>query len=251
MLYCCFLVLVISFMINRVIRMSGSLQEYCVQNNRYELLEQWNYARNVGLTPADVTYGSKKKVWWRCGKGHEWQTAVYVRTGSNSGCPYCTGKQTASGESDLLSQRPDLAAQWHPTKNGAVTPDCVSLGSHKTVWWICEKGHEWRAMVKTRVRGYGCPVCTNRVVLSGVNDLASTHPDIAQQWHHEKNGSFTPRDVLAGSLRKVWWRCEKGHEWQAFIGSRTNGNGCPVCAGKYVISGENDLASLFPVVAAQ
>ena len=88
----------------------------------------------------------------------------------------------------------------------------------------------------------GCPVCANRMVLAGVNDLATINPELARQWHPTKNGDLTPRDVLAGSRRKVWWICDQGHEWQADVSSRNHGTGCPVCAGKKVISGENDFA---------
>lgn len=216
-----------------------------------ELLLQWHPTRNGSLTPRDLSHGSKQRVWWRCGKGHEWQAAVYMRTGSSTGCPYCAGKQAWPGESDLASQMPELAAQWHPVKNLPLTPAEVPLGSHKKVWWLCGKGHEWQAMVKSRTGGCGCPVCTNRRLLRGENDLAATHPQLARQWHPVKNGTLTPEDVGAGTRRRVWWRCELGHQWQASVLSRANGTGCPVCTGKAVLPGENDLASRFPTIAAQ
>lgn len=227
-----------------------SLYDYCAARDRQELLDQWDTEKNTPLTPQAISYGSKKRAWWRCEKGHQWQTAVYTCTGAESGCPYCAGKRAWPGENDLASQRPDLAEQWHPTKN-TVTPADVPLGSHHKAWWVCGKGHEWRAMVKTRTAGCGCPVCANRVLNPGENDLATTHPELAAQWHPGKNGPLTPRDLVAGTRRKVWWVCEKGHEWQASVSSRANGIGCPVCAGKVVIPGENDLASRFPELAAQ
>lgn len=156
------------------------------------------------------------------------------------------------GENDLASQRPDIAAQWHPTQNGDRTPDSVSAGSHAKVWWLCGQGHEWRASVKSRAAGTGCPICANRVLLPGRNDLATTHPELARQWHPTKNDGAMPCDLMAGSRRKVWWRCARGHEWRAAVYSRTSMHaGCPVCAGKIVVPGENDLASRFPDIAVQ
>lgn len=229
-----------------------SLFEYCATHDHAALLSEWDEAKNAPLTPKDVSYGSGKRVWWRCSHGHSWQAIIYTRTGAGSGCPYCGGKKAYSGENDLLSQRPDLAAQWHPTKNGKLTPADVTLGCHRKVWWVCEKGHAWHAEVKSRVSGTGCPVCANRTLIAGRNDLATTHPLLSRQWHPTRNGTLTPRDVVAGNLRKVWWRCEKGHEWQAAISSRAcNGAGCPVCAGKLVVSGVNDLASCFPLLCRQ
>ena len=231
--------------------MKTTLYDYCRTHDRPELLREWHPAKNAPLTPEGITYGSKRSVWWKCKKGHEWQTAVYTRA-AGSGCPYCAGKRAWPGENDLASQRPDLATQWHPTKNNGVTPADIPLGSHHMAWWVCEKGHEWKAIVKSRaIGGTGCPVCANRALLPGINDLATTHPELARQWHPAKNGSLTPHDVMAGTRRKVWWRCDRGHEWQAAVSSRAVGTGCPVCAGKTAIPGENDLASLFPAIAAQ
>lgn len=229
-----------------------SLYDYCREYGLQELLRQWHPSKNEPFTPQTISYGSKRHAWWKCGKGHEWRAAVYTRI-AGTGCPVCAGKKTLLGENDLASQQPSLAAQWHPTKNRGRTPAEVTEGSHYRAWWICEKGHEWQAIVKSRaLGGTGCPVCANRCLIQGENDLASTHPKLAKQWHLDKNGTLTPHDVVSGTRRKVWWRCEKGHEWQAAISSRACGNtDCPVCTGKVVIPGENDLASSFPEVAKQ
>lgn len=232
--------------------MRETLFDYCKRTGELELLRQWNSERNGALTPETVSYGSKKKVWWRCGKGHEWQAEVTSRTSNHTGCPFCRGVMAWPGETDFATLWPELAAQWHPTRNGALTPSEVLPGSHRKVWWRCEKGHEWQAEVKTRVNGCGCPVCANRKLAEGENDLATLRPELAAQWHPTRNGGLTPGDLTAGTRRKVWWRCDKGHEWQASVLSRTSlGNGCPVCAGKQIIPGENDLASQFPQLAAQ
>jgi hypothetical protein len=228
-----------------------SLYDYCTDQGRTELLDQWDPVANGALTPADLTYGSRQKVWWRCPQGHTWQAAVYTRTGSETGCPYCAGKRVAPGDNDLATGRPDLAAQWHPTKNQGLTPADVCPGSHKMVWWVCSRGHMWRASIHSRVKGNGCPVCAGRTIQVGVNDLASAFPELARQWHPTRNGGLTPRDVTCGSHKKVWWQCDRGHQWQAMPLSRVHGSGCPVCAGKVILPGENDLASAFPAIAAQ
>lgn len=232
--------------------MRKSLHEYCTENDWEELLRQWHPTRNEALTPHTISYGSKKKPWWVCKNGHEWQAAVYTRTGENTGCPYCTGKKVRPGENDLASLNPELATQWHLQKNGSLLPTQVAAATHKKVWWLCDQGHEWQASVKSRQAGAGCPVCMRRSLVPGINDLATTHPSVADQWHPIKNGSLTPKNVLSGVHRKVWWVCDKKHEWQASVSARTsNGSGCPVCAGKVIISGENDMASLYQKVAQE
>ena len=160
--------------------MRETLFDYCKRTGELELLRQWNSERNGALTPETVSYGSKKKVWWRCGKGHEWQAEVTSRTSNHTGCPFCRGVMAWPGETDFATLWPELAAQWHPTRNGALTPSEVLPGSHRKVWWRCEKGHEWQAEVKTRVNGCGCPVCANRKLAEGENDLATLRPEAGE-----------------------------------------------------------------------
>lgn len=230
--------------------MGETLKEYCLKYSREELLLQWHDSKNGDLTPSDVSFGSHKKIWWRCKEGHEWQSPVYARTEKAHGCPYCAGKRISSGQ-DFGSLFPELAAQWHPAKNGKADPNQFLPGSHKAVWWRCSQGHEWRAMIKSRVEGNGCPYCSGRAVLAGENDLQTVAPQLAEQWHPTKNGDLLPTQVSPGSTRKVWWRCERGHEWQAEIYARTSGRGCPVCTGRVIIPGENDLESYNPELARQ
>lgn len=230
--------------------MRESLKEYCVRYGREDLLEQWHPTQNGVLTPEEVSFGSHKPVWWQCLRGHEWQSPPYARTGRSSGCPYCAGKRLLPGQ-DLQSVYPSVAEQWHPTRNGPAAPDQFLPGSHRSVWWQCPQGHEWKALIKTRVEGNGCPICSNRIVRPGVNDLKTAAPLLAKQWHPTKNGTLTPDRILPGSSRKVWWRCQRGHEWQAEVQSRVAGKGCPVCSGRAVLSGDNDLESYAPDIAAQ
>lgn len=145
-----------------------------------------------------------------------------------------------------------LIRQWDRKKNGALTPKSISRTSREKVWWRCSKGHEWSTSVKSRTEGSGCPICTNRVILPGYNDLATAEPALAAEWDPEKNGGLTPRDVSAGSSKRVWWRCAKGHSWRTTIASRSApGHGCPYCSGLRVSAGENDLASNYPQLAAE
>ena len=207
-----------------------------------QLAAEWHPTKNGDLTPDKVVAGSGRKIWWKCPKdpNHEWQAPVDRRTRAKSGCPYCRGLKVSVTNS-LAFTFPDLAAEWHPTKNGTITPDKVVAGSNSKVWWRCFKGsdHEWQATVADRTskdRPTGCPYCAGKKV-SVTNSLSSLFPDIATQWHPTKNGHLTPDKVVAGSNKKFWWKCSKGpdHEWQAQLSSRVRaGSGCPCCAGQQV-----------------
>ena len=141
-------------------------------------------------------------------------------------------------EESLAELNPELAAQWHPTRNDDLTPFDISPYSSKTVWWKCPKGedHEWEAMVVNRTKGSGCLICSNRKIVKS-NCLATLTPELAKEWHPTKNDNLTPYDVSIGSGKKVWWKCTKGndHEWQAVIKNRKRGDGCPICSNRKVI----------------
>lgn len=198
------------------------------------LAKQWDAEKNGRLTPRDVLPGAEKKVWWRCERGHSWRAAVSSRTRAGGGCPYCAGKQVLPGFNDLASQRPELAAQWDGEKNRALTPQQVTITSNRKVWWRCEKGHSYPAVIASRTNGSGCPYCTGKKVLAGFNDLATLEPKIVAEWHPTLNGALTPQMVSTGSRKKVWWECPLGHVWKSAIYPRTGAKkcGCPVCAGK-------------------
>lgn len=203
-----------------------------------ELMREWDYSKNVGMIPQRIRHRSKTKVWWKCEEGHEWQASVGNRT-NGSNCPACSALAGAHRRMQqwvvlagaLADRNPQLAAEWHPTKNGTLTPQEVTASSNKNVWWRCEKGHEWQATIANRNNNASvCPYCSGRRTIVGINDLETVAPKLAAEWHPTRNGSLRPADVKAGSNKKVWWKCSEGHEWQAEIKGRNWGNSCPVCA---------------------
>jgi len=155
----------------------------------------------------------------------------------------------ASQHYNLQVINPNLAKEWHPTKNGSLTPHDVAPGSDKKVWWVCDKNHEWKTRVSVRSIGAGCPYCTNRKV-SDDNCLQTLNPDLAKEWYPTKNGSLTPRNIIASSSKKVWWLCEKGHEWKVRVGERNKGSRCPYCSGNKVCD-DNCLQTLNPDLAKE
>ena len=192
-----------------------------------------------------VKTGSGKKIWWLGKCGHKWQATVYDRT-TGKGCPICAGKIVLKGFNDLRTLNPELANEWHNNLNDGLTPEMITPNSEKKVWWLGKCGHEWKAIVANRNKGLGCPFCTNRQVLKGFNDLSTTNPELAKQWHYAKNGELTPEMVTMGSGLKIWWLGHCGHEWKSTINSRNQGRGCPICSGRQVLIGKNDLATTNP-----
>ena len=336
-----------------------------------ELMKEWDWEKNneLGFDPNMITYGSGKKVWWKCKRGHEWLATINSRN-RHKNCPYCSGRNVIQGINDLATVYPEIARQWHPTKNGDLKPTDVKYGSRKKVWWQCEYGHEWQATIANRSSlQRGCPQCnthgvslaemtvfyyinkysncqvihhyrqlgfeidifipnyniaieydsayyhnnrikndliknrlcadqhiilirlrekglpllndtsidiecdtSNNVYFSNVisnlidtifktkpdinvlndnihiyslmgqirkiNSIVETHPILLTEWHPTKNLNISPMSLTHGSNQKIWWQCsECGYEWQARVGHRTAGHGCPICAHQRFIEG--------------
>ena len=205
------------------------------------LAKQWSKKNKI--KPTEVSIGSHKKVIWRCKKGHEWEAVVKSRTINKTGCPYCSHNKVLAGFNDLATLLPDIVAEWSE-KNLPLTPDSITFGSNKKVWWKGACGHEWQTSVKARSNGEKCPICSGARVIAGINDLTTLEPLLVKQW--SKKNRIKPTEVSIGSHKKVIWRCEKGHEWEAAVKSRTiNKTGCLYCSHNKVLAGFNDLATLW------
>ena len=213
------------------------------------LVQEWHTERNGFLTPAVISFGSGKRVWWRCEKGHEWQERVSNRSHLGYGCPYCFGKRPTQ-ERNFSVLYFSLMLEWHPTKNGILTPRDVAPHSSKAVWWQCERGHEWRRKIAYEINSQGCPYCSGRLACKD-NSLVALHSDLAREWDVTKNDFLSPHDVTVKTRKRVWWRCDRGHSWQMNISVRCSGiGGCPCCVGKRVCE-ENSLQTLSPQIAAE
>lgn len=240
------------FCINQKIAKSNSLL-----TKFPELAKEWHPQKNNDLTPEQIAPGSSKKIWWRCinNPQHEWICVVNDRTSKKSKCPFCTNKKTNSSNS-LCSLNPEIAEEWHPSKNDHLSPNDVVPGSKKKVWWQCKANpeHVWRTSISERTssKKTQCPYCSMKKVCDS-NCLANTHPRIAIGWHPTKNGSLTPSQVVAGSRKKVWWKCPLAddHEWASTIDSRIKNNViCPYCSRKRACK-SNSITQTHPEIARQ
>lgn len=200
------------------------------------LSKQWHPTKNGNLTPAAVTPGMSKKVWWVCSKNNEhvWEASISNRV-KGRGCPYCANFRVTP-ENSLQIRFPEIASQWHPTKNTDLQLSEVTHGSKKKVWWQCQKehSHEWQTTVVSRTQRNikDCPFCSKSRFYK-TNSLSVCHPEIASQWHPNKNNDLKPEDIPRASGKIVWWLCSENtdHEWQARIKNRTVlGSGCPICS---------------------
>jgi hypothetical protein len=198
----------------------------------------------VGWDPSKFTFGSSKKMLWKCAKSHEWEAAIGSRTTRNFGCPYCSNQSVLIGYNDFATTHPGLLIELVDSKG----TDFVAGSTARICVWKCKLGHKYKMKPQERtVKGYGCPVCAGREVLAGFNDLATTNPHIAVEAH-----KFDPTTLTAGSNVNVEWKCSYGHIFKAPPHQRTSGSsGCAVCSGYQINIGVNDLASTDPDLALE
>lgn len=234
------------------IKSAQKKKEYLETNslayNYPELVKEWNAEKNGDISPYDISKSSGKKMWWKCGKGHEWKAVVSSRIKGN-GCPYCSGRNLWKGFNDLATLNPELLSEWDYKKN-SIQPSEIKASSAQKVWWKCALGHSFDMKIcnRTGKQKCGCPYCSipAKRVLRGFNDLQSKYPKLAEEWNYNKNGSITPDSVLCGSGKKVWWIGKCGHEFEETIVYRVNGGGCPYCSHQKFLKGFNDVATTNP-----
>jgi len=143
----------------------------------------------------------------------------------------------------LSKTHPKLAKEahgWDPSK--------FSRGLKNRMEWKCKLGHIYKSFISDcALKGSGCPYCSGNKVLSGFNDLETTHPNLIK----EANG-WDPKTKSAGSGKTVSWKCVSGHVWLASPQSRSlHKTNCPYCSGNKVLQGFNDLATTHPIIASQ
>jgi len=198
------------------------------------LVKEWHPTKNGELTPEDFTHATKKKVWWLCSEGHSFETEVRNRVRRRMGCPICP-KHYADESNNLATLFPEISKEWHPTKNKDLTPKQVAAKSLNNVWWLCPKGHSYKAKITNRTRwgNSKCPYCLGRRVGED-NNLLVVAPEVAKEWHPTENGELLPEQFTKSAKKKVWWLCSKGHSYKAKIASRTkeNSTGCPKCTNQ-------------------
>jgi hypothetical protein len=199
------------------------------------LMTEWDHKKNLslGLDPTKLTAQSNKQAHWLCEHGHSWKKRIQSRTLYNSGCPTCKS---------LGFLYPELTKEIFDPKSQRVHPFEIPAGSNKKLEWICSKGHRWKCAVYLRVKssyinkagdrkGSGCPECGNKKVGKD-NNLLFINPDLCKEWDYEKN-TIQPNEILAGSHKKVWWKCSKGHSFQTVVKDRCfRGTGCGRCSAQ-------------------
>ena len=222
-----------------------------LKNKFPKLVKEFHKSKN-SIDLSNISYGSNKKVWWVCSKGHEYEMPIKSRTHKTKpqGCPYCSGTRVGYGN-DLRTKYPNIAKEWNQKKN-KVNPSKYTSHSGLKVWWVCSEGHEYEMRIAARTdkkNPQGCSYCAGKKVGYG-NDLKSKYPKLAKQWDADKNKD-KPNEIIAGSKKKRWFLCKKGHSFETEVYALVNKpDKCPYCSNKKAGYG-NDLKTNYPEIAKE
>ncbi len=222
---------------------------------------EWLKERNQGVEPSHLSWSADVCVWWvckttpRCGvcdTHHVWKASIRDRTSPYhpTGCPFCAGAKALCKCRSLEWCHPDIAKEWHPTKNGDLKSEDVHKSSNQLVWWKCSKvpvcedcqtEHSWPAPVNKRTdgRNVGCPFCSGTGnVICKCRSLALRRPEVAAHWHPTLNNGVSPHQVYNRSGVKYWWQCpdDQEHTWQA-APAHFDRLQCSKCVFKYDFNG--------------
>jgi very-short-patch-repair endonuclease len=230
----------------RVCRHTSFIEKY------QEIGIQWHPTKNKDKDPYSFSHGSNEVVWWLCpntcqeGCPHEWQATIKSRCSNRqSGCQHCSSRCDPCEHESFSYKFPDLAKEWHPTKNEEKNILNFRAFSGESVWWLCpntcKEGcpHEWKTAINNRTSlNTGCPFCkVCPLKICEHMSIQYTHPNITNEWHPSKNGNKIPSQFIKGSHDLIWWLCPNTcpegcpHEWEAAINNRcVAGTGCPYCS---------------------
>lgn len=158
------------------------------------------------------------------------------------------GNKLIKGQNDFESWckrngKDILLKEWDYTVN-SIFPSELSYGSHKVVSWICTScGNKYEKSVHARAEGTGCGICSGVGVFIHRKSLFDEYPELVDELDFDKNTFESVKDVTSGSTKKIYWKCDKGHSYDALALNKAKGRGCPYCAGVRVLVGFNDLKS--------
>lgn len=234
------------------------IKENSIEAKRPDLAEDWAFEMNAGKDPRQIALHDNRKYFWNCKNGHTYLSSPDKRA-RGSGCPYCSNRKLLRGYNDLSTRFPEFANEWDKDENKGL-PDDYTIISAYSAKWICSKcGFRWSAKIRDRVNSKygGCPKCAIRIRGQLKHETALVKNGgikdelLLKEWDCERNEKG-PECYTPQSNAYAYWICSVcGYKYRAKISNRTNGRGCACCAGKKVVVGKNDLASVMPDLARE
>ena len=214
---------------------------------RYPELEQY-YAKDNDLPFEKAVISDTTPRNWICEHGHEFEDSFYKIHKRGYRCPYCESVKALQGFNDFATLEPVISKDYDEEKNGNTAGDV--LITNRPVYFKCKNGHSFKRPIIQHIKSNGkCPVCANKRIEKGINDLATTNPEIATLL--SPNNERKADTLLPSFKLKVAWICPTCNgEYYAPVEDMVNGLAeCPYCSNQKPLAGFNTLKALYPEIA--
>jgi len=198
-------------------------------------LKWWDHERNTQSDFDTVTPQSTRVCHFicpECGLLIQEKVSQIERWGH---CPDCRERQDkqfdveyAQWQRTPVAAVPELVAAW---ADDTADPRAVMVAGYRLYKFRCVKGHQPRISPLTFLRS-GCPHCRGQQTANAPTYLVDVYPEVASQWHPNRNDKLKLEKVLHNSKRTVWWLADCcGHEWQEPVRDRNKYRRwrCPEC----------------------
>jgi DNA-directed RNA polymerase subunit RPC12/RpoP len=218
-----------------------------------ELLKYWDYDKNAEHGPEYYNEFSNEIVFWKCENGHSFKHQIFRYSQKGFYCIICKNTQLVPDVNDLQTMYPDIAAEFDCELNDK-KPEDFKANSSESVWWKCPIGHSpYKRSIRERVlKGWGCSICANTVVVAEVNDALSAYPQLSEIWDYKANNGKKPEEIFRGSTRAYDYVCKIGHHWSERLITVVNAlYTCAYCSDRKALPGFNTLADRCPDLAEQ
>lgn len=205
------------------------------------LIKEWSNLNDRQLSC--LTNKSSYKAWWKCSVcSNTYQQVVSSKLISKTSCPYCRKTKVLKGFNDLATTHPWLIKEWSTLNDRDRDSSSIMCNSNYRAWWKCaECSKEYRQSVKKKIlmNKSCCPYCRNNKVLKGLNDLATTHEYLLNEWDYLNNILLAkPTEIDEKSNKIVWWICkdDPNHRYKFKINEKIkyekrNLITCKICKG--------------------
>lgn len=223
---------------NTMLKNSKSIKQWCIENNRLDVLDRWDYELNE-YSPDEISYGTGELYWFKCDKHLEHKSELkrigdILRRGDDIKCNQCNSIAQWFLDNDL-----DINDYWDWDKNKDIDIwNIAHANNDKKVWMKCQNKdyHDsYNIRLNNFIKGERCPYCVGKKIHT--NDSLGQHitDDYGEEflnkiWSDKNNRSSFEISMYCN--KKAWFKCPIGkhedHEMKIQNATRRDYR-CPEC----------------------
>lgn len=185
-----------------------SFEQWCIDNDRQDLLNRWDYEKNVDK-PSDVGYMSESSFWFKCQNGKHESEPHRIYNISNSKNPMLRCSKCRTFAQYIIDEFGEDYLNFVWSDKNEFSPWDYNKTKRIDAYFNCENNpkHVYSLGLDHFAIGQRCPYCAGKRVLKE-ESLGMVYPDSLKYWS-DRNDK-TPYDYTTNSMQEVWWKCPNG-----------------------------------------